>query len=289
LFIKGYEAVGGKGDEIIDTSICVELLEAYLLIHDDIIDQDKMRRGGFSFHEMTAKWKGDPHFGLSSAIIAGNLLNGLAIQVLIEAPYPQELKMRALTEFINAEINCFHGELYDVILERIDATENDLMRMIDLKTASYTTKAPLIMGAILGNGSEKQIKILSEYGGLLGCAFQIIDDILGTFGDEEILGKPVTSDIEQGKKTLLLVYALDKVKGEELRFLKKCIGTKNISSYEFSRIKEIFEKSGALSYSQNKAAEYVKRAKLVLNLGDFDNESKMFLEELADFVIKRKY
>ncbi|MDI6840511.1 MAG: polyprenyl synthetase family protein [bacterium] len=290
LFVKGYEAVGGKNlPEITHTSICMEFLETYLLIHDDIIDQDAMRRGGPSFHKMSGGWKRDPRFGVSSAIIAGDMLGSLSSKVIMEANFREDLKLRALKEFTNAEIRCFHGELYDVILEhQNEVCEKDFFKMIDLKTASYTTQAPLIMGAILGNGTDVQIETLRKYGKLLGEAFQIIDDILGTFGDKNIIGKPVDSDIKQGKKTLLLIYAFKYAKKEDKNFLKMVCGNKKLTKSELQRVKNILIKTGSLAYSQNKAQELVNQAKAILNQNNLNSKTKNFLNQFSDFIIKRE-
>jgi geranylgeranyl diphosphate synthase type I len=288
LLIKGYEAVGKKlTQEIIRVSICIELLEAYLLIHDDIIDRDGLRRGGPSFHKMTSKWKKNSHFGLSSAIIAGDMLGSLAAQVIIESKFSEHFKLRALSEFIDAELCCFHGELYDVILEQEEATEEDFFRMVDLKTSSYTTKAPLVIGAILGGGKEKEIETLREYGRLLGRAFQIVDDILGTFGDKKITGKPTASDIKQGKKTLLLLYALQKATPKDIAFLHNSVGNRRLKKQDLQRVKEIFIRTGALDYARKKISQYTEKAKEILNF--FPSEKVTFLSQLADFIRDRDF
>ncbi len=317
LFIKGYEAVsrsvgiGGKdAGEIIRASISIELVEAYLLIHDDIIDEDSIRRGGPSFHRMAGEWRNE-HFGVSAAIIAGDMLGGLANQIIMETSFHPELKLRAIRELISAEIECFHGELYDVVLEDEDEVkEEDFFKMVDLKTVSYTTVAPLVMGAILGKGSSKQIEAFRKYGKLLGRAFQVIDDILGTFGEEKRTGKPVGSDIRQGKKTLLLLYALSQnpvtdsfgveenlqlvesshrlLRSEDVEFLQHCIGNKDLKYGELQQVRKIFKDCGALEYSRNLATEYIKKAKLVLDSSDFKAETKEFLNYLANFIIERK-
>ncbi|MBI4722374.1 MAG: polyprenyl synthetase family protein [Candidatus Stahlbacteria bacterium] len=287
LLIKGYEAVGGNDlTEITRTSICMELLEAYLLIHDDIIDRDETRRGGLSFHKMAQKWSGETHFGLSSGIIAGDMLGGMAIKIIMASNFSESSKLRALNEFIEAELNCFHGELYDVILEHEDTSEQELLKMIDLKTSSYTTQAPLVIGAILGNGTDEQIAILREYGGLLGRAFQITDDILGTFGDEKTTGKPAASDIKQGKKTLLLVYALNHSSTQEINFLHHSIGNKELTTNDIETVRQIFINTGALDYAKISATRYAEKAKSVMEASNLSG--KEFLIWLTDFVVKRK-
>lgn len=291
LCIKGYEAVGGRNrDEIIRASISLEFLEAYLLIHDDIIDQDDIRRGGPSFHKLSSTLRNEKHFGISSAIVAGDMLGSLATKVILETNFREDLKLCALRELMEAEINCFQGELYDVVLEsKTDVKEENLMQMVDLKTASYTTQLPLVMGAILGEASDKQIEILREYGHHLGRAFQITDDILGTFGDEKTVGKPVDSDIKQGKKTLLSIYALERASDEEKQFLLHSFGNKNLMTGELKRVREIIAATGALDYSKSKALEYAKMAKSILEHGNFTPKSKEFLKELPDFIVKRNF
>lgn len=286
LFIKGYESVGGKDiEEITRTSICIELLEAYLLIHDDIIDCDSMRRGGPSFHEMAKEWAKEVHFGLSSAIVAGDMLGSLATKVIMESNFSESLKLSALHEFIEAELNCFHGELYDVIIEREDVSEQEYIRMVDLKTASYTTKAPLVMGAILGNGNTEQIEVLREYGKFLGRAFQITDDILGTFGDKNATGKPVASDIKQGKKTILLLYALRNATPKHIDFLHNSIGNKNLTHHQIEEVRKIFIRTGALEYAKACAAKYAKEATSVLASSNLKKTE--FLTQLTNFIVDR--
>lgn len=287
LFIKGYEAVGGRDiQEIMRISICIELLEAYVLIHDDIIDQDTIRRGGPAFHEMAKDWTGDVHFGLSSAIVAGDMLGNLSTKIIIEANFKETLKLRALNEFVEAELNCFHGELYDVILEKQSAAEEEFFRMVDLKTSSYTTKAPLVMGAILGNGTEEQIEILREYGRLLGRAFQITDDILGTFGDEQNTGKPAASDIKQGKKTLLLLHALQNANPQEAIFLRNAIGNKNLTPQQIEEVRKIFIRTKALDYAKDLASKYVAQANSTLSSSNLKETE--FLTQLTYFIANRK-
>lgn len=284
LLIEAYKLVGGKDiDQIMKASLSMELLEDFLLIHDDIIDRDEIRRGGPSFHKMAEELTGNSHFGLSTAIIGGDMLSALAIQPILKTNLKN--KERAISEFIHAELSCFYGELLDIMLEKEDDTkEEDFFKMIDLKTASYTTIAPLVIGAILGEANDEQIETLRTYGKLLGQAFQITDDILGVFGDEKRLGKPVDSDIKEGKKTLLIIYALNNVKDEDKNFLKSCLGNSALAPEDLIKVREVLKSSGALTYSRNKAKEIIESAKAILK-NNFTNAS--FLIEIADFIIER--
>ena len=296
LFIEGYRACDGKDiDEIIKASLAVELLEGYLLIHDDIIDRDEVRRGGPSFHELTKTWykeefgdKDSYHFGVAFAILAGDMLGSLAIKPLLDASFDNRVKLKAIEELIQAEKRCFYGELYDVILEKKDTvTEEDLFNMIDLKTASYTTEAPLVMGAILGDGTDEQIDPLRKYGKLIGEAFQLVDDILGTFGNAVETGKPIDSDIKEGKRTLLVIHALKKANEKERKFLQECLGNMSLKADHLERIREIMVKTGAVDYSREVASSLVTKAKRVLQDADLEPDSKKFLSDMADFILER--
>lgn len=290
LLVKGYEAVNGSNiSEIIKTSICMEFMEAGLLIHDDIIDEDPIRRGGPSFHELAGKWKNDSRFGLSSAIIAGDLLFNLGVRVLLNSNFNRKTKLLASEEYITALLNCFNGELYDVVLEdKEKVSEKDFFKMIDLKTASYTTEAPLVIGAILGGGSEKQVEDFRKYGRILGEAFQLTDDILGVFGKEDKLGKPVDSDIKQGKKTFLSIYALQKANPKDKEFLQKAIGNKNLTPQDLEEVRQIFIKVGALDETRNRAKILGNKAKRMLKKGHFSSNSVKFLSALTDYIVERE-
>ncbi|MDD5530096.1 MAG: polyprenyl synthetase family protein [bacterium] len=290
LLIKGYEAVGGKKEtEIVHTSICMELMEAFLLIHDDIIDNDPIRRGGPSFHKLVEEWKKDKAFGVSAGIMAGDMLSNLGASVILSSKFGEGCKLGALKEYNESLLSCFQGELYDVILENENkVSEAQLLKMIGLKTSSYTTVAPLVMGAILGGATDAKIKVFREFGILLGAAFQITDDILGSFGEEKKLGKPVNSDIRQGKKTLLSIYALDNASSSETKVLKRNLGNKNLTEKDFDDVREIFIKTGALDYAKSKARGYISKAKNLLISAKFESEPTEFLLELSDFMITRK-
>jgi geranylgeranyl diphosphate synthase type I len=296
LFIEGYRACDGNDvDEIVKASLAVELLEGYLLIHDDIIDRDEVRRGGPSFHELTKVWykeefsdKDSEHFGVAFAILAGDMLGSLAIKPIADANFDNRLKLRAIEELIQAEKRCYYGELHDVILEKQDnVTEEDLFSMIGLKTASYTTEAPLVMGAVLGDGKDEQVDTLRKYGKLIGEAFQIIDDMLGTFGDAEKTGKPIDSDIKEGKKTLLIIHALQKANEEDRKFLRECLGNMNLRAGDLDRIKEIMVKTGAVDYSREMASSLVAKTKRILENADLEPDSKKFFFNMADFILER--
>ena len=297
LMIESYKACGGKDmDAIIDASLSMELIENYLLIHDDIIDRDYIRRGGPSFHKMVERLlekendelKIDSnlsHFGISGALIGGDVFSTLSIIPILKSTFPAHLKIEALKECASACEQCFKGELIDVIMEKIeDVDEEELLRMIDLKTGSYTTCLPLVVGGIFGGFMN--LSVLRDYGMLIGRAFQIRDDILGTFGENKKTGKPTSSDIRQGKKTLLVIYALKEANSKDRKFLSSKLG-KDLNEKDMSRIKQIISDCGALEYSLDKIEDYSTQAKEKLLSSSL--KSKDFFIQFADYLTTREF
>ncbi len=289
LFITGYQAVNGENEEIIKASLSIELIEAFVLMHDDIIDRDEKRRGAPSFHILMGERLTDKHLGISAGIIGGDVLFNLGIKALIDSDFPADRKEKALKELLTAKEKCFFGELADIILQKKEeATEEEFFKMVELKTASYTVELPLVMGAILGDAEEEIITGFRKFGKELGKAFQIQDDILGTFGNPALTGKPADSDIKEGKKTLLLIYALQNATEEEKAFLRKTIGKGKVKEEDINKVREIYKRTGALSYCKEKAKEFAQKAKEILIDLKIKKEAKDFLCEFSDFIIRRE-
>jgi geranylgeranyl diphosphate synthase type I len=297
LVVFGFKCVNsGNEREVLKASIGVELLHAYLLIHDDIMDESNVRRGLPSMHKFFEEFN-KKHFGIEEqkiavdlAILAGDLLSTYACKPLIDSSFPEKLKLRALKKLVEMNALTGFGQIIDLISETSDEFSEKNVELIHLlKTAKYTIEGPLHVGAILGNATNNQLKELSDYAIPLGKAFQIQDDILGVFGVEEKTGKPIDSDIKEGKKTLLTVKAIQNASKEEKEKLLKAIGNKNLSITEFEEVRKIIEKTGSLEYSKRKAKEFAEQALKAINKSSFKREGKEFLSALAEYIIKREY
>ncbi len=295
LIIMAYKSLGGKNDDaIIDIAVSAELMQSFLLIHDDIIDDDDLRRGGPTIHRIYAeKYKdyNDPKkFGESMAIIAGDLLASLGNEIISESDFNEKKKLKLLQKFNKVVKLTGYGEIIDILSGlRTDMTEENISKMHRLKTAVYTIEGPLHMGAIAAGASDEQLKILSEYAIPLGQAFQIKDDILGMFGSEVKLGKPADSDIKEGKKTLLIIKAIENADKEQMEFIKNALGNKNITEKELIKLREIIKKTGSLDYSQHLAEKRVKKAKNTIKNFGLNEGGKEFFLGLPDYIIKRDY
>lgn len=297
LFYYGYLIGGGKNKkEAIKASISMEFIHSYLLIHDDIIDQDDFRHNDFSMHykyERKAKKlfknKESKHFGISMGIIAGDLASTLGYAALSDSGLPSDLKIKAIGRLNKIIANTITGEALDVILvANLDFNSAEIMKMQEYKTAKYTTEGPLHLGAILAGANDKLLKSLSNFAIPLGIAFQMQDDIMGVFGDREKIGKPVGADIREGKKTLLISRAIEKSNSRQRDAIHSILGNKKINSADVEKIRKIIVKTGALQDSQEKAKKLVKLSKKYLNKIKIPKKDKIFLSDLADFIISRK-
>lgn len=216
----GFQVVADDADlRRTDAGCAFELLHTALVIHDDIIDQDFVRRGQptVSAHYRNvalAQGKSEAaseHIGNAAALLAGDVLISKSIQLITEASAGLPQADHIVEVFHTAIQDSAAGELDDVLFSaHIDsASLDDVLAMHRLKTAAYSFDAPLVTGALLAGASQDVVERLSRFGNLLGACYQIIDDVLGTFGDEAMTGKPSDSDLREGKSTVLIALTED--------------------------------------------------------------------------------
>lgn len=278
----GFELTGAKyTPEILKPAIAYEIFQTSILAHDDIIDLSPLRRGKPTIY----KSLGGNHYGISQTICLGDIGFFLAYKLISESNFSEENKNLAIQFFTKAMLDTGIGQMLDVALPHTNAkkTEQDVLEIFKLKTAHYTLVGPMQLGAILGGADQNMLANLEQFGESLGIAFQIQDDILGVFGTEEILGKPVTSDIEEGKLTLLYLYAY---KNGGKKGLEGIYGSK-VGLEELEKVRKIFVSTGALEYSQKKAEKLVNEAKKIIPKITKDLKYKKYLEKMADFLVKR--
>ncbi|MCK5289899.1 MAG: polyprenyl synthetase family protein [Candidatus Aenigmarchaeota archaeon] len=288
-------------DDVIKASIAHELKQAYYLIHDDITDRSDERRGGPSMHKMLEEWyiqqngishEEARHQGMSMAIFAGDLANSFAYDTISQTGLAVVKKNAAIEILNNTDLDTLHGQVLDILsgIEPEMLTEDELLNIHLLKSAKYTIESPLQIGALLAGASKEQLKILSKYALPLGQAFQVQDDNLGLFGDEEKLGKPASSDLAEGKKTLLIIKALENAKHSEKRIINEYLGNPNITESMVKQVQDIVKSTGSLDYSVNLAKDLINESKEYLNqLENVNPEAKEFLEKFADYMLDREY
>ncbi len=213
LMAAAYDACGGEGgaEKVVLAGVSLELLQVYLLIHDDWMDGDDVRRGGPSVPAMLrTHFAGRGRKGAASAdgfaILAGDLAAGYALDALARVPLPAPRVLAATLEMGRIQRDVVLGQLCDLQgeLSREAPSEEAVEVTHRLKTGSYTVRGPLALGAHLAGADAATLAALAAFAEPLGVAFQLRDDVLGTFGDPKRTGKPSTGDLRQGKRTALI-------------------------------------------------------------------------------------
>ncbi|MGD0527854.1 MAG: polyprenyl synthetase family protein, partial [Polyangiaceae bacterium] len=202
LLAVAYEGCGGEGgtNAVTLAAVALELLQAYLLVHDDWMDGDEVRRGGPSVPAMMRARL--PGHADAMSVLAGDLAAAWAREALLAVELPAPRVVLAARELARVEEEVIHGQVLDVGSTAASASEVEAVYA--LKTASYTVRGPLVMGARLAGASDGQVTALAAFAVPLGVAFQLRDDALGTFGDPGATGKPAGSDLRRGKRTALV-------------------------------------------------------------------------------------
>jgi octaprenyl-diphosphate synthase len=262
-----------SSESAIRLAAVVELLHSATLIHDDVIDSANTRRGRPSAN---SRW------GNHRSVLAGDWLYMQAFQIALE-----ERNFRILDILINLTQKMVEGELIQLDkIGRIDVTEEDALRLATYKTACLFSGCARL-GAVLGGLEGAEEENLSEYGRYAGLAFQLVDDLLDFTASTEQLGKPVLSDLKEGKVTLPLIYAMDNGHREAREFVARVLQEKEFDSVRPQTIVALVQESGALERARNLAHEYGQRAKACLN-GQTDSEYGRALLTLPDFILERE-
>lgn len=280
LTLISAEAVGGNKEDALKTAAAIELIHTFSLIHDDIMDDDDMRRGMPSVHKV---WD-EP-----LAILAGDTLFSKAFEMVIlskdDNAEPEHVA-NALATVADACVKICEGQASDMSFEgNFDVTEEEYSKMIYKKTGALIAAATKA-GAIMGGADEETVTALYEYGRMIGIAFQIQDDYLDVISDEADLGKPVGSDIAKGKMTLMVVKALAESEGEDNERLLEILKEEDSSQENVNEAIDLFNKYGSIEYAHNLALENIEGAKKAIDILE-DSEAKDMLIALADFVVDR--
>jgi geranylgeranyl diphosphate synthase type I len=266
---------------VIDAGAALELLHAYFLIHDDIMDEDETRRGGLSVHAALTRAEGDPKLGRDLAILTGDLASALHEGMLANLAAPAERRLAVARIFAEMHLEVVHGQTLD-LLGNASAEE-----VATRKTASYTTIGPLTVGATLGGADPVQVAELAEIGRPLGVAFQIRDDVLGAFGKSTSTGKPVGTDLRAGKRTLLLEQALVLASTAERKTIEIALGRPEATDDEVRAATDALITCGARRACEGRITELVDRSLEALANGSYFDNGVRLLGELARVISQR--
>jgi geranylgeranyl diphosphate synthase type I len=247
-------------DPAFDAGVALELLQAYLLIHDDWMDQDDVRRGGPSVHAHLGRRFRSKDKGDRAAILAGDLAAALALEALGRVDCAPRRSQAIVNCFAEMQQDAVMGQQLDLI-----GKGKNVEHMYALKTGSYTVRGPLRLGALLGGANAKLLLSLDRFAIPAGIAFQLKDDLLGAFGDPSATGKPRGSDLKAGKNTVLLQLALKRAKGADLGAIKSVRGNPRASDRQIARATEALEHCGAQRLVQARIEELCRAAENALD------------------------
>ena len=270
LLAAGY--AGYRGDSAIRLGAVVELIHSATLIHDDVIDGANTRRGRPSAN---SRW------GNHRSVLAGDWLYMQSFQMALA-----ERNFKILDVLIELTQNMVEGELLQLAkLGRMDLTEQDAVELAERKTACLFAGCARL-GAVLGNLGDAGEQAMADYGRFAGLAFQLVDDLLDFTASPEQLGKPVLSDLKEGKVTLPLIYALESDGATGRRLVRTVLEEKGFDSVRPEQITALVHESGALERTRAAALDFASRAKACLN-GNGTSDFNRALRTVPDFILDR--
>lgn len=299
LMVLGYQIAGGKDlKEILKASIFIELFHTAILICDDVFDRDEVRRGSPTIHE---QWRrlatrylpraiSQQHYGNSMGVNTGIMGFYLAQIPLLQANFPLERKHKALLEFSRFAIRLIWGEGMDISSNPASAELNlaaSVAKIHQFKTVEYTGIMPLRIGGILANASQQKLKLLEKYGEILGRAFQIQDDIIGSFGDPKKTGKSNLSDIADGRWTVLLEILWGRTSKRDKQLLKKIFEKSKRGNKEIKQVKDLMVKYKVVNLARQRAERYLKEGLAVISRVTKNKRYQETMEELLKFMLSR--
>ncbi|MHA1906456.1 MAG: polyprenyl synthetase family protein [Candidatus Thorarchaeota archaeon] len=301
LVVIGYKAIREaiEVDNLYRAALSMEILHNGTLLHDDLIDHDESRRGGPTFHaryrdayqkDSSSREKADD-WGMTMAIIGGDLLLNMGAQAIHDSNLDSEVAAKCLFHYNDAFQNLGDGVMLEMIMvHEPDITPEMYIHMIQMKTAVLFFKS-LSIGAIIAKATESQLNALHEFGLKVGQAFQMQDDILGSFGDEATTGKSTDGDIKEGKKTMLLLQSYIHANPEQKGVLDALVGKEGISDDEVEKVRNTFKESGGFDATNKLMETMLAEGQAALDNAEppLTPKYKDFLLALSDFLTKRNY
>ncbi|MBI2310189.1 polyprenyl synthetase family protein [Candidatus Collierbacteria bacterium] len=297
LVTLGYKVAGGT-DEMtaLQAGLVMELFHTALLIQDDVMDQDNLRRELPALHHQFKQFgkkltvRGDfLHYGESMVSCVTDAIFYLSWEKLLELNVDSKNIIAAGKTYAQYAVRTAWGQALDITTTALgEIKEKDAMAILRYKSAEYTGVLPLLAGAALaGEKDEKKLRAIKDYGLAFGWAFQIQDDILGMFGDEEKVGKPVGSDLREGKNTLLMLHLAQKGTPEQRAFQRKVLGNKNITKDDVLKMRQILRDARSYQHVVDLGWKYVDEGKKQIPLITADKKLQAILESLIVYMMER--
>ncbi len=301
-------AVGGDEDAALPAAAGVEMFHTWTLVHDDLIDNDDLRRGGPTIHKMGQKFASEKlgyneaksrDYGRDLAVLTGDSQHGWTISLFCECATLKGVDPRTVINIIyhleSYVVNTLiEGELLDVQyagtpIEKLD--RDNIVRMLWMKTGvlyQFAARAGAMLGLGKPDVEHPYVQALSQFASQCGTAFQLQDDILGLLGKEQQLGKPVGSDVREGKKTTIVYFALQSANPTEREFLLSVLGNPAASPEEVEKATQMMVSLNAVERTRKLAMEQIECALPKLDVLP-DSEYKELLTAWAHYMIDRTF
>ena len=290
-------------DAILNAACALELFHAAALIHDDVIDRSDTRRGRPSAHRhfeslhRAEAWRGSTeHFGISAAVLLGDLLQSWAdelMQKACDATADRSAASAARAHFNRMRSEVAVGQYLDVVEEQRTnfADQREQLerstRVLVYKSAKYSVEAPLLIGGALAGSSDEQELALSSFGLPIGVAFQLRDDLLGVFGDAELTGKPAGDDLLEGKRTVLVTLARESLPNTQRLIFDELLGDHTLDREQLEMLQLTIRSSGAVEKVEGMISLNVERAETALGSAPLDAKVREQLMALAHRAAQR--
>jgi geranylgeranyl pyrophosphate synthase len=281
-----YKGLTGKvDDKILDVCVGIELYRHAILVHDDLVDMDNVRRGGSTMHQkfMKSYQPYTPHFGEGAAIFTGNIAYSLVLKSIIDSGFPKGIVSKVIRLLSEGYREVNESQILDLLFES-KAVDVDEWTVMAGKRAASLFKVTMLAGAILGDAPEQDYQILSEAAENLGYSFDIQDDIIDSLAQKDKYGRPPCLDISKGKKPLHVIYALntaDRAKAEALRCL---LGKTNLNRGDIELVRRLLRESGGLDAAKKASRKHAKKAKALLTQTSLNNEVKEFFNTFISYI-----
>jgi len=281
LMYKGY--TGRVDDNILDVCVGIEIYRHCILIHDDVIDMDTFRRGGRTIHQtFTEGYNG--RFGEGVAVFLGNIAYSLASRVIMNSGFPEEKIVKSLSLLSKGYREVNESQILDLLFEyKRNVDVNEWLVMASKRAASLF-KVTMLIGAVLGDASREDLKKLEEAAVNIGYAFDIQDDIIDTFADEEQYGKPPCRDIILGKKPLHVICALNLTDLEGSRNLRVLLGKKHLNREDIHLIRDMIRKSRGLEAAKEISRKHAEKARSLIIQTGLNDDVKEFFNSLIGYI-----
>lgn len=299
----GWQGAGGEADDlrIVDAGVALELFQAAALIHDDVLDRSDTRRGRPSVHKSFEKLHNDQqwaqdgaHFGVSAAVLAGDLALGLSEEVFSTTADATAFSTPAREAFNAMRFEVMTGQYLDILAEANIPSDpaaalEQARTVLQYKSAHYSAVWPFELGGILAGADETTLKSYREFSTPLGMAFQLGDDLLGVFGDPTLTGKPAGDDLIEGKRTELVAHALNNLQPENAQMLNNFLKDPATSHHTVDEIQTLIESSGARAVVETEIQRLGQETYQSLDELSVTQQVRLGLEQLVSGLLHRQH